>query len=103
MDDMIQLILDMDSKAREITADAEKTKIATAQNLNLRKQELKKHYLEQARQRVEKNAAAEREAMQDNWKKAQSDYASRLEELEQKYKNNGDQWVNEIVQRVVSR
>lgn len=103
MDDMIKLILDMDSKARKITEDAERTKIATAQNLNLRKEELKKHYLEQARQRVEKNAETEREAMQDNWKKTQSNYAAQLEELDKIYKENGDQWVKEIVQRVVSR
>ncbi len=103
MDDMIKLILNMDSKARKITEDAERTKIATAQNLNLRKEELKKHYLEQARQRVEKNAETERESMQDNWKKTQSNYAAQLEELDKIYKENGDQWVKEIVRRVVSR
>lgn len=103
MDDMIKLILDMDSKARKITEEAEKTKIATAQNLNQRKQELKKHYLERARLRVQKNAAAEREAMEENWKQAQSNYAAKLDDLEKKYQENGDAWVNEIVQHVVSR
>lgn len=101
MNDMIKMILDMDGKAREITQDAEKTKLYTRQNLNKCKTEIKSKYLERAHIRVEKNAQQERLEAEKDALEAKKRYENKTRELEAIYKEKGSAWVDEIYNRII--
>lgn len=101
MDNMIKMILDMDKKAREITEEAEESKIRTLQNIPLKKDEIRNKYLQRARLRIQKNAEQERRVAEERWRTIRSEHEKILHRLDEDYQKNYEAWVDQIVNRVV--
>lgn len=101
MEDMIAKILEMDEKARELSAETQSYKMNFEQDLLAKKEEIKSRYLELARARIEKNKVIEEEKAQKLLKEYEKKQSYVLEAMEKLYKEKGDEWVNEIFNRTV--
>lgn len=101
MEDMIQKIVEMDKKARDITAEAQKSKIDYEHEIIRTKEKIKNDFLERAQKRVEINSRVARQKADDEIKVIRSRYSDLTEKLDNNYSENGDKWVDEIVSRVV--
>ncbi|WOC33284.1 MULTISPECIES: hypothetical protein [Caproicibacterium] len=101
MKDMIKEIVDIDHEAQQITDAAQMKKLNSAEEVAKRREEIRNQYLARARKRIEKNEPAEQAFAEEEWKKTEKHYAAVREKLEADYQKNGDQWVNELVGRVL--
>lgn len=101
MEDMISKIVEMDKKARDITAEAQKSKIDYEKQIILTKEKIKNDYLERAVKRVEINRQTAQEKADRELKIIQAKNAEIIEKLDKTYSEKGDKWVDEIVARVV--
>lgn len=100
MQDMVERIVEMDKRARELTDEAKKLRVGSEDRLKTKKAELRQGYQDRANERVElikkaelKNAEVEFKAILEKQKQVQQ----RLDDL---YAEKGDEWVAEIVARV---
>ncbi|MVB11872.1 hypothetical protein CAFE_26000 [Caprobacter fermentans] len=101
MQDLMKQIIDMDRKARQITETAQQEKVDSEKEIQQKREEIRQKYLEEARRRISKNEPKERAAAEAAWveKKKQSKRLSdRMDEL---YRDKGDQWVEQIVAKVI--
>ncbi|HCC35500.1 MAG TPA: hypothetical protein DEQ02_07660 [Ruminococcaceae bacterium] len=101
MEDMIKRILDVDTKARNMTSKAEQARALSLRNIPERTTKLKQEYLERANERVEKVEAAEKEAAEASFLEKASVHKEALLRLEQIFEHNKETWVNEIVKSVL--
>lgn len=101
MEDMISKIVEMDKKARDITAEAQKSKIDYEHQIIQTKEKIKNDYLERAVQRVEINRQTAQKKADNELKVIQAKHAAIIENLDKTYSENSDRWVDEIVSRVV--
>ena len=96
MQDMIKKIVDMDEKAQEITEEAKRSKALSAQEIAETKERIRENYLARARNRIqEKNQA--RQILADAEKK----YEVQLIKMQELYRQQGGNWVDAIVGRVI--
>lgn len=100
MQDMVERIVEMDKRARELTDEAKKLKVGSEDRLKAKKQELRRGYQDRANERVElikkaevKTAEAELKAILERQKQVQ-------QQLDDLYAEKGDEWVAGIVARV---
>ena len=100
MQDMVERIVEMDKRARELTDEAKKLRVGSEDRLKTKKAELRRGDQKKANERVElikkaeiKTAKVELETILEK----QNQVRQRLEDL---YAENGDQWVAGIVARV---
>lgn len=101
MQDLMKQIIDMDQKAREITDSAQKEKIDSEKEVSQRREEIRKKYLDEARQRLAKDEPSERAAAEAAWKEKDRQNEQIMNRLNTQYAEKGDEWVSEIVQRVI--
>ncbi|MGN0470318.1 MAG: hypothetical protein ACI4GV_05325 [Acutalibacteraceae bacterium] len=101
MEDMISKIVDMDKKARDITAEAQKSKIDYEHQIIQTKEKIKNDYLERAVERVKINQQTAQKRADEALKVIQSKNAAIIDNLEKTYSEKSDSWVDEIVSRVV--
>lgn len=101
MKDMIKEIVDIDHEAQQITDAAQLEKLNSAEEVAKRREEIRTKYLDRARKRIEKNEPAERASAEKEWKQTEKHYAAVREKLEADYQKSGDQWVKELVGRVL--
>ena len=101
MKDMIKEIVDIDREAQKITDAAEQEKKNSAKEIAQRREEIRTQYLERARARIAKNEPEERAAAEKQWTETESHYNAVQQKLESDYKKSGDQWVKELVSRVL--
>ncbi len=101
MEDMIAKILEMDEKAKKISEETQSYKMNCEQELIAKKEEIKSRYLELARIRVEKNRVAEEEKAEMLFKEYEEKQKAVLENMENLYKQKGDEWVNQIFNRTI--
>lgn len=101
MEDMISKIVDMDKKARDITAEAQKSKIDYEHQIIQTKEKIKNDYLERAVERVKINQQTAQKRADEALKVIQSKNAAIINNLEKTYSEKSDSWVDEIVSRVV--
>lgn len=101
MKDMIARIIEMDKTARELTQRAQKDKIKSELEINIKKEEIRKEYLERARRRIAANEKTERISAQEQKQKILEKYNNLSESLTKIYKDNCDNWVNIIVKHVL--
>lgn len=102
MQDMLTKIVEMDEKARSLTAEAEKSKAESEKDIARIREDIYNDYIERARKRIEKNEAAQRQATEENWKKTEAHQQETIDKLEKLYTEKCDSWVNEIVNRVIN-
>ena len=103
MEDMISKIVDMDKKARDITDEAQKSKIDYENRIILAREKIKTDFLERAKKRVEINEQTARKKSDEKLRLIEEKNNAILADLDKVYSENCDKWVDEIVARVVGQ
>lgn len=101
MQDMIAKIVEMDEKAREMTAQAQREKAMSEQDIAQAKEKIYNDFIERARRRIKINEETERKAAEENWKKTEAQHQQTLARLEKVRTENSEKWADEIVKRVL--
>ncbi len=99
MQDMVERIVEMDKRARELTDAAKKLRVGSEDRIRAKKEELRRGYRDRANERVElikkaevRNAEVELKSTLERQKQIEQ----RLDAL---YAEKGDEWVAKIVAR----
>ena len=100
MEDMISKILDMDKKARDLTDEAQRSKIDFEKDILQKKEQIKNDYLNRAKERIEINKATAQKKADEQLEVIEKRNSTVILRLDTTYEENGDKWVNEIVARV---
>lgn len=101
MQDMIAKIVEMDEKARELTAQAQREKAMSEQDITKAKEKIYNDFIERARRRIKLNEETERKSAEENWKQVEAKHQETLLQLEQARVENSGKWADEIVRRVL--
>ena len=101
MQDMIEKIIDMDEKAREITEKAQKYKVNSAQEIAKKREEIREKFLSRARKRISINKERELKIANEKKKQMEQQNIKRSKALKAAYEENCDKWVSQIVDRVI--
>lgn len=101
MQDLMKQIVELDRQAREITDSAQKEKVDSEKELVKKREQLRNDYLEQARKKLSENEPRERAAAEAEWQEKNKKNVEISKRLDDLYRENGDRWVSEIVQRVL--
>lgn len=102
MENMIKRIIDMDKKAREITETAQREKLESEKEIVVKAAQLREEYLARARRRIQINGEADRTIAEQKWRKRQAYYDRQKKKMDELFSGNGDQWVETIVQNVLT-
>ncbi len=97
MQDMVERIVEMDKRARELTDEAKKLRVGSEDRIRTKKEELRQSYRDRVEERVELIKKAEAKNAESELKvilARQNEIQRRLEEL---YALKGDEWVASIV------
>ncbi len=101
MQDMIKIIVDMDEKAQEITEEAKRSKALSAQEIAETKERIRENYLARARKRIELNRIQEKNQARQILADAEKKYEVQLIKMQELYRQQGGNWVDAIVGRVI--
>ena len=101
MQDMIKKIVDMDEKAQEITEEAKRSKALSAQEIAEAKERIRENYLARARKRIELNRIQEKNQARQILADAEKKYEVQLIKMQELYRQQGGNWVDAIVGRVI--
>lgn len=101
MQDIVKQIVDMDRKAREITAAVEQDRVNSEKEIAQKRVELRAEYLEKARQAIPTNESEERAAAEKEWEVVAKKHAALSQQLDELYSKKGDEWVKTIVAQVI--
>jgi dephospho-CoA kinase len=101
MEEMINRIVDMDKKAREITESAKSERVDSEKEIAEKAARLREEYLSNARHRIATNKAAETAILEQNWAKTKARYDEQLAKMNRLYEEHGDEWVSTIVDRII--
>ena len=101
MQDMIKKIVDMDEKAQEITEEAKRSKALSAQEIAETKERIRENYLARARKRIELNRIQEKNQARQILGDAEKKYEVQLIKMQELYRQQGGNWVDAIVGRVI--
>lgn len=101
MQDIVKQIVDMDRKAREITAAVEQDRLNSEKEIAQKRVELRAEYLAKAREAIPSNESQERAAAEKEWEIVAQKNANLSRELDELYSKKGDEWVNTIVAQVI--
>ena len=103
MPDIIEQIIAIDQKAQETTEAAQREKLDCEKEIAQKVQALREDYLKKARRRIQINNEMDRTIMEQKGKKYEAHYDEQAAALEKAYADHRDEWVDQIVQRVVQR
>lgn len=101
MQDMIKKIVDMDEKAQEIIEEAKRSKALSAQEIAETKERIRENYLARARKRIELNRIQEKNQARQILADAEKKYEVQLIKMQELYRQQGGNWVDAIVGRVI--
>lgn len=101
MQDLMKQIVELDRQAREITDSAQKEKVDSEKEVVRKREQIRNDYLEQARKKIAENEPKERAAAEGEWQEKNKKNLEISKKLDDLYREKGDQWVSEIVQRVL--
>ena len=120
MQDIVKQIVDMDRKAREITAAVEQDRLNSEKEIAQKRVELRAEYLAKAREAIPSSESQERAAAETvrklhprlgletlprsaekEWEIVAKKHADLSRELDELYSKKGDEWVNNIVAQVI--
>ena len=101
MQDMIKKIVDMDEKAQEITEEAKRSKALSAHEIAETKERIRENYLARARKRIELNRIQEKNQARQILADAEKKYEVQLIKMQELYRQQGGNWVDAIVGRVI--
>lgn len=101
MEDMIARIVEMDKKARDMTAQAQQKKLDFENQVIAKRENMKNDFLERAKKRIAINRQAAQKKADATLKQIEERDSAVIQRLESVYAQKGSQWVDEIVARVV--
>ena len=101
MEDMIARIVEMDKKARDMTDEAIKSKLDYEQKIIQTKERIKNDYLERAKKRISVNQQTAQKKADEKLILLKEKNSTIIKELENTCRENFDEWVEQIVARVV--
>ena len=101
MQDMIKKIVDMDEKAQEITEEAKRSKALSAQEIAETKERIRENYLARAGKRIELIRIQEKNQARQILADAEKKYEVQLIKMQELYRQQGGNWVDAIVGRVI--
>ena len=101
MQNMVKQIVDMDRKAREITDAAQLEKVQTEKDIVKKREEIRNEYLERARRRIALNEPVERAGAEEAGKETAEKYQELSRQLDTAGQEKSDEWVQELVSRVI--
>lgn len=101
MEDMISKIVDMDKKARDLTKEAQQSKVDYEKQIIQKKEKIKTDFLERAKERVKINKQTAQKKADEQLVLIEEKNAAIIDTLDKTYAEHKDEWVNEIVARVV--
>ena len=91
----------MDEKAQEITEEAKRSKALSAQEIAETKERIRENYLARARKRIELNRIQEKNQARQILSDAEKKYEVQLIKMQELYRQQGGNWVDAIVGRVI--
>ena len=103
MEDMIQQIIEADRNAQAVVNEAKKAKENAAEELTLKRRKMSQLAKERADGNIQKKAADLRAAAEVEWKNKEKSYAGVMTKLNADYEENHEQWVRQIVNRVLGK
>ena len=101
MQDMRKKIVDMAEKAQEIPEEAKRSKALSAQEIAETKERIRENYLARARKRIELNRIQEKNQARQILADAEKKYEVQLIKMQELYRQQGGNWVDAIVGRVI--
>ena len=101
MQDLMKQIVEMDRNAREITDSAQLEKVNSEKEILKKREQIRTEYLEKARKRIALNEPKERATAEAAWKIEKEKSVKLSKHLDDLYRENGDHWVEEILERVL--
>lgn len=101
MEDLIQQIIEMDRKARDITNSAQKEKVDSEHEVLKRQEEIRDQLLKRAQRRIMKLEPQERAASDAAWEEKQKQNKEQMDKMNLLYAEKGEEWVSEIVKRAL--
>ncbi len=101
LESVIKRILDIDRKARMVTAEAQNLRLQAEQNIIDQKSALKEKYRKEAEHRIEAVRADEQRMADEALARSLQDQQDKLEQLNQAFAQKGDQWAEEVFQRAI--
>ena len=102
VEDMIERILSIDKLAREAKSEIQKENVTLEEEIKERKKEIREDYLKRAYERVRENSSLEEKSSAEIIAQSEERTNKKLRELENISEENIDNWVKEIVNRVLS-
>ncbi len=102
MQNMVKRIVEMDEHARKLTDEAKRLKSGSATIVTERKEELSREYQEKVNARLEVIKQNEMKTAEGEIKAIEEKHKELEKNLNAMYEEHCDEWVDEIVSRVVS-
>lgn len=102
MDEIINKILQMDETARKMEDEAQAEKIASTEEVMKKRRQVYDEYLSSAREHMDYFKLAAQKTSDEKWKRTEKYYSEISKLIDKKFKNNKDNWVNEIVSGVLN-
>lgn len=103
MQEMIERILEMDKAARRLTDEAQELRVNAEKEIELKKQQLHKDYLERAERKIEKLREEEEANAEKEMAAFRVKAQSIRDALNQSYNENHEKWVSDIFSQITGR
>ncbi|MDR1564683.1 MAG: hypothetical protein LBS74_06975 [Oscillospiraceae bacterium] len=103
MQEMIERIVEMDKKARDMDEEAERLKERAVEKIEKKKQAIRTDYLQRARRKLQDMREEEAQSNQVLVEQSLRDYQALSNSMNDIYNKNKNAWVNEIFARVTGR
>lgn len=101
MEDMIKKILEIDAKAREMTAKSEAMRTEAKSSINQKKEELRREFNENMQARIVKFEKSERQAAENQVKENDEQNKAVMDNLNKVYENNVENWINTLFEKSI--
>lgn len=101
MEDMVKKIIEMDEHAREISTSAQEEAKNSLNEIQKAKNEIHDKYYTRAKRRLQLNQEAEQERTDLAIKDIEKNYRELMKKMERTYKENKQQWIEEIFKRTI--
>ena len=101
MQNLIKKILEMDEEARKVTDKAKKEKEMSQQVIEKESEEIHKKYILDVNEKIQLKRKEAQSIIEKEEKRIKSEQKIISDKLDSDYKNNGDKWVNNIVNEVL--
>lgn len=101
LEGVIKRILDIDAKARSVTAEAQSMRLEAERNIAGQKAAMREKYRKEAEHRIGLVREEEERLAEEALERAKKGQAEKLEALNSAFAQNADRWAEEIYRRTI--